>query len=121
MLRRLEGGGIVPLPAGEWESVSGLFEAVHSRDTLVSGMITLLRHRAGYAVMEEPGPDELVLRGFADEESARGFLAERMDTYERMWAAKDVDFVILPDHPDSLLADDSRTGMFRNVQRKMEV
>jgi hypothetical protein len=84
-VRRLEEGEVVPLPTGEWEALSGAFEVVHSQDTLVSGMITLLHQGDLYAVMEEPGPDERVLRGFVGEVSARGFIAERMETYERMW------------------------------------
>ena len=82
---QLASGGITVLCREEWESASEAFDVVLSLVTLVSGMITLLRYEGGYAVVEEPGPEERVLRGFDDESSARRFVEERMDTYERMW------------------------------------
>jgi hypothetical protein len=82
---RLASGGVTVLGREEWESVSDSFDVVLSLDTMVSGMIILLRYEGGFAVVEEPGPGERVLRGFDDEASARRFVEERMDTYERMW------------------------------------
>jgi hypothetical protein len=59
---------------------------LEEQETGFSGKISTLQHGAGLVVvMEEPRPEERVLRPMPSVESAEEFVAERMKTYDRMW------------------------------------
>ncbi len=85
LLQRLEAGEIVQLDRSEWEAASADFEVVEEHDTRLSGMLLVVRSAAGLAAIEQPKPDQRVVRPLATMEAARAFVADRLETYDRMW------------------------------------
>ena len=82
---RLEGGAIVSLTAAEWASVSAAFQEVARHPTYLAGDLVLVRGAGGLVAVEEPSSEERVLRRLGDEDQARLFVQDRLETYERMW------------------------------------
>ncbi len=87
---RLGRGEVVPVRAEDWDALAGGFQVVESHDTGLAGELLLARHpRRGrqrrWVLIEEPDPDERVVRPLADEATARALIADRLATYERMW------------------------------------
>ncbi len=85
LLQRLEAGQIVMLDRAEWESASADFELVEEHDTRLSGMLQVVRSAAGLAAIEQPKPDQRVVRPLPDMDAARAFVTDRLETYDRMW------------------------------------
>ncbi len=87
---RLAAGEIVPVRAEDWDGLAAGFQVVQAHDTGLAGELLLARHpRRGrsrrWVLIEEPDPDERVVRPLADEAAARALIADRLATYERMW------------------------------------
>jgi hypothetical protein len=87
---RLEAGEIVPVREEDWVRLGRSFHVVARHDTGLSGELVLARQpRRGRArqwvVVEEPQPDERVVRPVASEAAGRALIADRLATYERMW------------------------------------
>ncbi len=78
--RRLRSERIVP-----WAELADEFEEMQRHDTLVAGQLLIVRGEAGLAAVEQPSPDERVIRLLSDEEQAHRFVADRLEQYERMW------------------------------------
>ncbi|MBW2454866.1 MAG: hypothetical protein JRI68_10160 [Deltaproteobacteria bacterium] len=85
LLERLEAGQIVLLDRAEWVAASAGFEVVEEHDTRLSGMLQVVRSAAGLAAIEQPKPDQRVVRPLADMDAARAFVTDRLETYDRMW------------------------------------
>ncbi len=85
LLDRLDAGEIVVLDQTDWESLSPAFELVEEHDTHMSGMLRLVRHPGGLAAVEQPSPGQRTIRPMPDMDTARSFVAERLNTYDRMW------------------------------------
>jgi hypothetical protein len=83
--RRLESERIVPMSASQWAKLADDFEEMQRHDTLVAGDLLIVRGEAGLAAVEQPSPDERVVRLLSDEEEAHRFVADRLEQYERMW------------------------------------
>jgi hypothetical protein len=82
---RLTEEGIVALPAAEWSELADQFEEVERHATGVAGDLIILRVGAALAAVEQPKPDQRVVRRLADASEARRFVQERLEQYERMW------------------------------------
>lgn len=85
LLTRLGTEEPVPLPAEDWDRLAPAFEVVARHDTFLRGDLLVVRIPGGLAAVESPLPAERVVRRLPDEASARRFVEERLDTYERMW------------------------------------
>jgi len=87
----LADGAIVPLPVAEWERLAGSFPLVEDHDTGLAGRLLLVRRpvpgrkAAGWAIVEQPRPQERVVRPLKTAAEARALIADRMAAYERMW------------------------------------
>ena len=82
---RLADEGVVPMPATAWGELASEFEEVERHATGVAGDLVIVRVGAELAAVEEPRPDERVVRRLAGDDEARRFVAQRMEEYERMW------------------------------------
>ncbi len=82
---RLATGEVVVVPAADWQEVAPAFATVLREDTLVSGDIVVAEGPCGPVVVEQPRPEERVVRRTPDLAAARAFVAERLATYDRMW------------------------------------
>ncbi len=82
---RLAEERIVVLTAADWASLAGGLEVVERHATGVAGDLTVVRVDGGLAAVEEPRPDERVVRRLAGPDEARRFVNERLEAYERMW------------------------------------
>jgi hypothetical protein len=82
---RLRRGEIVACSTSEWEQLAAIVETVEEHDTKLSGLLLIIRFGDVTAAVEEPSADERVIRPLADMTAARGFVEDRLDTYERMW------------------------------------
>jgi hypothetical protein len=76
---------VVRLPAAEWEAIAGVFEEVAHHHTVVAGSLVVIRVDGWLAAVEQPRPEERVVRRFDDEDARRAFVRERLEQYERMW------------------------------------
>ncbi|MBE0593168.1 MAG: hypothetical protein IH616_12280 [Gemmatimonadales bacterium] len=76
---------IVRLRAAEWDVLAPAFEEVERHHTVVAGSLVIIRAGGALAAVEQPRPDERVVRRLDGEDAARAFVRERMDQYERMW------------------------------------
>ena len=85
LMDRLETGATVLLSCDEWDALRNTFEVIEEHDTRLSGMLRLVRSPAGLAAVEQPGPDQRVVRPLADMTAARAFVTDRLETYDRMW------------------------------------
>jgi hypothetical protein len=83
--RRLKAENIVTISAAEWAAVAGSFEQVECRDTFVAGDLLIVRSEAGLAVVEQPSPEQRVVRRLSDDAEASRFVQRRLEEYERMW------------------------------------
>lgn len=92
IITRLESGEIIPVPVADWV---GLADKFPTRDIIPTGMggeILLVRRplsgggkKKGWALVEEPKPEERVIRPLKNEKEARALIADRLAAYERMW------------------------------------
>jgi hypothetical protein len=85
LVDRLAAAPIVTLTAAEWEQVAPALQIVERHDTFLRGDLLIVRTTDGLAAVESPSASERVVRRIPDEEEARRFVAERLETYERMW------------------------------------
>ena len=85
LLEKLAAGRVVPLKRNAWEKLAGEFTRADARPTGCSGEIVLLRRDRAWYVLEEPSPDEVVLRAFQSKKQAQGFIDERIAAYDRIW------------------------------------
>jgi hypothetical protein len=85
LAQRLAEQPIVPMPATEWAELTSQVEIVERHATLVAGDLLIVRIGGLLAAVEEPKPDERVVRRLADDDEARSFVEGRLEQYERMW------------------------------------
>ena len=81
----LHAGPVVRLSALDWDAMAGAFEEVERHHTVVAGSLVIVRVDGLLAAVEQPRPDERVVRALGNEEAVRAFVRERMEKYERMW------------------------------------
>jgi hypothetical protein len=82
---RLKAERIVTITAAEWAAVAGSFEQVERRDTFVAGDLLIVLSEAGLAAVEQPSPEQRVVRPLSDDAEAHCFVQHRFEEYERMW------------------------------------
>lgn len=85
LVRRLDDEGIVALETETWTGLEGPMEEVERHPTYVAGDLLILRVGGRLVAVEEPSGSERVVRLLADDEEARRFVRERMETYDRMF------------------------------------
>ena len=85
LCHRLDAERVVTIPAEEWETVAAGFQEVERHFTVLAGDLLIVRGPDGLVAVEEPKRGERVLRRLADEETAREFVRDRLEGYERMW------------------------------------
>lgn len=91
LLERLAGGEIVPLKNKVWSDLADAFPVVEDIETHMSGKILLVRRpvpgqaRPGWAIVEDPAPEQKVIRPLNNAREARALIADRLAAYERMW------------------------------------
>ena len=81
----LRSGRIVRMARAEWDELAGALEEVERHPTFLAGDLVVARCDAGLVAIEEPSSRERSIRLLGNEEEARRFVQERLDTYERMW------------------------------------
>ncbi len=60
-------------------------ELVQEHDTCICGLIAIMRKDHEYLIIEESDKKEILLRKSDSLDSARKFVSDRLETYERMW------------------------------------
>jgi len=91
ILSRLAAGQIVVLTPTQWEKAAGMFSLKETINTGLAGDILLMKrslpgkNKQAWALLEEPKPDEKVIRPLDTEREARALIADRLAAYERMW------------------------------------
>jgi hypothetical protein len=85
LTRRVLAEGIVTLEATQWRDVEEAFEEVERHDTFIAGELVIARRQGVLVAVERPTTGMRVVRRLGDEEEMRGFVRDRLDTYERMW------------------------------------
>ena len=85
LLQHLAAGEIVMTTAEAWQRVRDQFEVIEEHDTGVAGSLLILRGPGGLCAVEEPRPDERILRPLEDAAAAAALVRERMAAYEKMW------------------------------------
>jgi hypothetical protein len=83
--RRLRSERIVPISASDWAELAGGLVELERHDTLVAGYLLIVRGTSGLAAVEQPSPDQRVVRLLSDDQEARRFVQDRLEQYERMW------------------------------------
>ena len=76
---------VVRLSVLDWETMAGAFEEIERHHTVVAGSLVVLRVGDALAAVEQPRPEERVVRRLEGEAAMRAFVRERMEQYERMW------------------------------------
>ena len=85
VLAQFQSQEVVFLPG---EKLSQLLDSVNillETDTLMSDFIRLLKYKDKYFIQEKSPKNEVLLRLFSAENSAKDFLDERLRIYEKMW------------------------------------
>ena len=83
--KRLLEEGIVPLSASEWAAVTSEFVEIQRHPTFIAGDLVIVRTEGGLAAVEQPSPDQRVVRRLSDLDEVREFVQRRKAEYERMW------------------------------------
>ncbi len=73
------------ITADQLELLKNSVEIITERDTLISGIIRIMRIENIYILQETTNKSEIALRSFTSLESAKALLDERMEIYEKMW------------------------------------
>ncbi len=61
------------------------FEEVERHSTFLAGDLLIVPVEHGFAAVEQPSPEERVVRRLHGDQDVRQFVQQRMDEYERMW------------------------------------
>ncbi len=91
LLADLGAGKIVPLTEKRWRELAAEFKVVANVSTGLGGVILLVRwplpggRKSGWALVEDPEPEQKVIRPLTNEREARALIADRLAAYERMW------------------------------------
>lgn len=85
LARRLTSERIVSLSTSDWAALAANFEELERHDTLVAGHLLIVRGPVGLAAVEQPSPEERVIRLLLDDQEAHRFVQERLEQYERLW------------------------------------
>lgn len=83
--QRLRVERIVAVPTATWAELATELEELERHDTLMAGDLLIVRGEAGLAAVEQPTPEERVVRLLSDDQEVRRFVADRLASYERMW------------------------------------
>ncbi len=73
------------ITADQLELLKNSVEIITERDTLISGIIRIMKIENTYILQETTNKSEIALRSFTSPESAMALLDERMEIYEKMW------------------------------------
>jgi hypothetical protein len=82
---RLSEQTILRFERGDWESVADQFDEVERHRTHIKGDLVVVRLDSRFAAVEEPLPNERVVRCLPNMDEVRRFVTDRLETYERMW------------------------------------
>ena len=76
---------IVFLTADKITKLLAETKIIMEEDTLMSDYIRILQFDNNFLVQEKSPKNEIILRRFIDEQSARQFVSGRMEIYDKMW------------------------------------
>jgi hypothetical protein len=85
VFRELKRGHLVELSEADWKRMKPQVGVKESHETGQAGRLLVVEASGVLAAVEIPSPGKRVLRPLADDSAVRAFVAERLDTYERMW------------------------------------
>ena len=85
ILTQFESQEVVFLPGDKLNQLLDSVELLNETDTLVSDFIRLLKYTDKYIIQEKSPKNEILLRLFSAENTAKNFLEERLRIYEKMW------------------------------------
>ena len=85
VVARLNEQPVLTLGLSEWGGIEDQFDEVERHRTHIKGDLVIIRIEPGYAAVEEPAPNQIVLRRLGDINEVRRFVTDRLETYERMW------------------------------------
>ena len=85
LIKRLESETVVKLAAKEWSQLAGHYQEVQKHPTFAAGDLLIVRDDSGLLAVEQPAPDERVIRRLNSLEEAEQFVQQRLKDYERMW------------------------------------
>jgi hypothetical protein len=85
LLREFQSNPIVFLPAEKLPALLSASKIILEEDTLLSDYIRILLIKNSFIVQEKSPKNEIILRRFPDETTARNFVLERMEIYDKMW------------------------------------
>lgn len=84
-LRKVAGGGTVPLSAEEWDALAPSFHEVERHNTHLAGDLIIVQVGEERLAVEAPSREARVARLLGGPDEARAFVEKRMEEYERMW------------------------------------
>lgn len=85
ILSQFKSQEVVFLPGDKLNQLLDSVELLNETDTLVSDFIRLLKYTDKYIIQEKSPKNEILLRLFSAENTAKNFLEERLRIYEKMW------------------------------------
>jgi len=69
----------------ELDDLIKLSDAVLEEDTLISGIVRILKHNNHYVFQEQTPKNEIIIRKFDNLKSAQNLFEKRLEIYEKMW------------------------------------
>lgn len=77
--------GYIELDPNQLDELLSLTETLFEQDTVISGMIRVLKVPKGFLTQETTNKGRIVLRFFPAENEARALVQDHLNTYEKMW------------------------------------
>ena len=85
IIRDLKNRPYVIIPSNELQRFLDEVEILDETNTHMSDFLRIVKYDAYLLVQELSPKDEVIIRPMTSMASARDFIAERMDIYEKMW------------------------------------
>ena len=78
-------GEVTFISKNELEELLKLSEVVLEEDTVISGIVRILKYNNHYLFQEQTPKEEYIIRKFDDLKSAQNLVENRLQIYEKMW------------------------------------
>jgi hypothetical protein len=82
---RLRSEGVITIDPSSWPHLSSAWREIERHATHFASDLVLLQSGDEFAALEQPSPDQWVIRHLPDGEAAQEFVRERLAQYDRMW------------------------------------
>jgi hypothetical protein len=103
---RLRSERVITIAPPSWPHLSSAWREIERHATHFAGDLVLLQSGDEFAALEQPSPDQWVLRHLPDRTAAQDFVRERLAQYDRMWdgcgCKIDYEACWPPEEPDTL-------------------